>query len=231
MKVISKICQIIALVSAVAALVLFFTNFADIVTGAGNTALTGATMSFGGKNELASANMARSADVLFCCILTIASVLFGGLGLKFKGSRVAQFIFAATSAIYMLVIALSAPNRYVDTRPLDNVTTITYSGSIVLTTVLLVSIALFCCAVFSAVNILLDNYIRVTESKHDSLTIFGKVKRFLLDYKSEIKKIVWPGPRSVVKNTLVVLLVCLILGAFIWLLDLGLGKLIGLLLK
>ena len=39
-------------------------------------------------------------------------------------------------------------------------------------------------------------------------------------------KIVWPGPRSVVKNTLIVLAVCLLVGAFIWLLDWGLGSLV-----
>ena len=48
--------------------------------------------------------------------------------------------------------------------------------------------------------------------------------------KSEIKKIVWPGLREVIKNTVVVLVISLMVGAFIWLVDWGLGtlmKLIG----
>ncbi len=230
MKVISKTCQVIALLGAVAALVLFFTDFADIVTNAGSTSLTGATMAFAGKNELASANMARSTDVFFCCILIFASVIFGGLGFKFKGSRIAQLIFSAVPAVYMLVIACSAPSLFVDTRPLADITSVTYSESFVFTTVLLVSIALFVCAIGIAANILLDDYIKVRESK-GSLTIFGKVKHFLLDYKSEVKKIVWLGYKAVIKNTIIVIIVCVLFGAFVWLLDLGLGSLMNLILK
>ena len=227
MKVISKACQVIALLGAAAALVLFFTDFADIVTKAGSTSLTGATMAFTGKNELAAANMARSTDIWFCCILTIAAVLFGGLGLKFKGSRVAELIFAAVPAVYMLVAACSVPGRFVDTRPLADITSVSYSKPFLLTTVLWVSIALFVCAIGIAANILLDDYIKVRGSK-GSLTIFGKVKRFVLDYKSEIKKIVWFSPNAVLKNTLIVIIVCVLFGAFVWLLDFGLGSLIGL---
>ncbi|MBQ8267761.1 MAG: preprotein translocase subunit SecE [Clostridia bacterium] len=57
-----------------------------------------------------------------------------------------------------------------------------------------------------------------------------RVIGFLKDYKSEIKKIVWPGIKDVAKNTAIVLIMCLIVGAFIWLLDLGIGKLIELIL-
>lgn len=230
MKVISKACQVIALLGAVAALVLFFTDFAEIVTKAGSTSLTGATMAFAGKNELAAANMARSTDIWFCCILTIASVLFGGLGLKFKGSRVAELIFAAVPAVYMLVVACSAPGRFVDTRPLADITSVSYSNPFLFNTVLWVAIALFVCAIGIAANILLDDYIKVRGSK-GSLTIFGKVKRFVLDYKSEIKKIVWFSPNAVLKNTIIVIIVCVLFGAFVWLLDLGLGSLMQLILK
>lgn len=230
MKVISKACQVIALLGAVAAFVLFFTDFADIVTKAGSTSLTGATMAFAGKNALAGAKMAHSTDILFCCILTIASVIFGGFGFKFKGSRVAQLIFSAVPAVYMLVVACSAPSLFVDTRPLADITSVTYSESIVFTTVLLVSIALFVSAVGIAANILLDDYIKVRESK-GALTILGKVKHFLLDYKSEVKKIVWLGPKAVVKNTIIVIIVCVLFGAFVWLLDLGLSALMDLIMK
>ena len=69
------------------------------------------------------------------------------------------------------------------------------------------------------------------QSKGAKRTIFKRIIAFFKDYKSEIKKIVWPGPRDVVKNTAIVLAMCLIVGAFIWLLDLGLGNLIKLILK
>ena len=59
-------------------------------------------------------------------------------------------------------------------------------------------------------------------------TIIQRIIHALRDYKSEIKKIVWPGPRDVVKNTLVVIAVCVLVGIFIWLVDFGLSWLIRL---
>ncbi|MBR5473663.1 MAG: preprotein translocase subunit SecE [Clostridia bacterium] len=69
------------------------------------------------------------------------------------------------------------------------------------------------------------------QSKGAKRTIMQRVIGFIKDYKSEVKKIVWPGIKDVAKNTAIVLVMCLIVGAFIWLLDLGLGKLIELILK
>ena len=57
-----------------------------------------------------------------------------------------------------------------------------------------------------------------------------KIAKFFRDYKSEVKKIVWPGPRDVVKNTVIVLIMCAVVGAFIWLVDYGLGQLLKLIL-
>ncbi|MBQ7105929.1 MAG: preprotein translocase subunit SecE [Clostridia bacterium] len=57
-----------------------------------------------------------------------------------------------------------------------------------------------------------------------------RVIRFLRDYKSEVKKIVWPSLKDVVKNTLIVLIICVIIGVFIWLADFGLAKLLDLIL-
>jgi preprotein translocase subunit SecE len=55
-----------------------------------------------------------------------------------------------------------------------------------------------------------------------------RVIGFLRDYKSEAKKIVWPGIKMVLKNTLIVIIMCLLVGALIWLLDFGLAKLLEL---
>ena len=48
------------------------------------------------------------------------------------------------------------------------------------------------------------------------------------NYKGEVKKVVWPGPRDVVKNTLIVFAVCLLVGGFVWLVDFGLSQLLQL---
>ena len=58
----------------------------------------------------------------------------------------------------------------------------------------------------------------------------SKVGKFFRDYKSEYKKIVWPNLKDVLKNTFIVLVMCLIIGALIWIVDFGLGQLLSLIL-
>ncbi|MBO4433782.1 MAG: preprotein translocase subunit SecE [Clostridia bacterium] len=76
----------------------------------------------------------------------------------------------------------------------------------------------------------MDDYLEAKASKGAKKTIFARVIAFFKDYKSEVKKIVWPGIKDVLKNTLIVLVMCLVVGAFIWLLDFGLGKLLEVIL-
>ncbi|MBQ6818333.1 MAG: preprotein translocase subunit SecE [Clostridia bacterium] len=79
------------------------------------------------------------------------------------------------------------------------------------------------------VAILVKDAVACKES--GELTIPKKLVKFLREYKSELKKVVWPGPRSVIKNTLVVLAVCAAALLLIWLVDLGLGELFDLCFK
>ena len=78
--------------------------------------------------------------------------------------------------------------------------------------------------------LLVDDYLEVLASKGAKKTIIKRIALFFRDYKSEIKKIVWPNIKDVLKNTAIVLIMCLLVGIFIWLLDLGLGKLLELIL-
>ncbi len=55
-----------------------------------------------------------------------------------------------------------------------------------------------------------------------------KTTKFLKDCKGEIKKIVWPTPQSVFKNTGVVLVTIIALGLFVFLLDTAFMSLLGL---
>ena len=48
-----------------------------------------------------------------------------------------------------------------------------------------------------------------------------KIKNFLREYKSEIKKIVWPTREQVIKNTGIVITVFIIVAVFVGLLDIG----------
>ena len=47
----------------------------------------------------------------------------------------------------------------------------------------------------------------------------GAIGKYFRELKSELKKVVWPTPKQVLKNTLIVLACVLIVGAFIWIFD------------
>ena len=48
---------------------------------------------------------------------------------------------------------------------------------------------------------------------------FGAIGKYFRELKSELKKVVWPTPKQVTKNTLIVLACVLIVGIFIWVFD------------
>ncbi len=230
MKTVNRICQILSVIFAAVSLVLFFTDFATISTVKGDATMVGAALGFGSKTEIAGVeyNMARSADILFCFWLTVIGLLLSVFSFKSKKVRYAAPAVGLGTGIYMLVIALSDATKFVDARPLTTalgVSGIEYAGSVLLT-----AIALLLFAVVAAAYLLIDDYIEVMQSKGAKRTILKRAIGFLKDYKSEIKKIVWPGIKDVAKNTVIVLVMCLLIGAFIWLLDLGLGKLIELII-
>ena len=237
MKTLKNIFRLLTFAFALTALVLFFVRFVgfDIQGATSKVYASGAQLAFGstitdyaGTN---SWNLYASSHLTFCFFLTVITALTAGLNFtKSKNSRFVSIVFALISGIYMLVIALSDPaQKYIDYRQstpkMANVNSVYYWENIIL----YVAIALLACAVFGIVFTLIADYLACKESK-DKLTIPKRIAKFFREYKSEIKKIVWPGPKSVVKNTAIVLIMCLIVGAFIWLVDYGLGNLIKLIL-
>ena len=48
---------------------------------------------------------------------------------------------------------------------------------------------------------------------------WGAVCKYFRELKSELKKVVWPTPNQVVKNTLIVVACVIIVGVFIWMFD------------
>ena len=48
---------------------------------------------------------------------------------------------------------------------------------------------------------------------------WGSICRYFRELRSELKKVVWPTPQQVLKNTLIVLVCVLVVGVFIWLFD------------
>jgi preprotein translocase subunit SecE len=61
---------------------------------------------------------------------------------------------------------------------------------------------------------------------------WGAVCKYFRELKSELKKVTWPTPKQVAKNTLIVVACVLVVGVFIWLFDFlaqtGVTALIGL---
>ena len=49
---------------------------------------------------------------------------------------------------------------------------------------------------------------------------WGKIAKYFRELKSELKKVVWPTPKQLLKNTLVVIACVLVVGVFIWTFDL-----------
>ncbi len=220
MKAINKACQILAIALSAAALVLFFVPFVTIVAEAAYE-IVGAQLAFGGNIE-GIGGLFKSAHIWFCFFLTLFSVLFAALTFKFKGMRYAAPVVAVVDAVYMLVIALNSPATFVDYRPFESVTSVAYTWA-----PLAISIALFAAFAAGAAHLFVDDLIFVRENK-GKRTIIQRFIQFLRDYKSEVKKIVWPGIRDVAKNTLIVLILSALVGVFIWLLDWGLGLLMQL---
>lgn len=227
MKAFNKICRYAAVVFGLASLVLFFTDFATIVTSGTKVSFVATQLAFGSEVTIGKTlvDMHKSADIFVCFFLTLAGVAASFFAMKSKKGRYAASAIGLGAFIYTLVIAASDPTNYIDKRPLPNVTGMEYSP---LVWVLVAALFLF--TVISIAYLLIDDYLEVKASNGEKLTIPKRVIRFFRDYKSEVKKIVWPGPREVVKNTLIVLAMCLIVGILIWVVDFGLGKLLGIIL-
>lgn len=58
--------------------------------------------------------------------------------------------------------------------------------------------------------------------------IFKRIGNYFKSLKSEFKKIVWPTKRDIVRDTIVVLVLIAIVGAFIVVLDYAFAALLGL---
>ena len=49
--------------------------------------------------------------------------------------------------------------------------------------------------------------------------MFNAIKKFFKDFKGTCKKVIWPDRKTVLRNTLIVFVVTLIVGAVIWVTD------------
>ncbi len=235
MKTVNKICQVLAILFGLASSVLFFLNFATLTIGGEAYTFTGAQFAFGASKELAGgvvADLAVSTHLLICFILTLIGFVCSILSFKKVGFRYAASGFGLAAAIYVLVGRLNQVGNFLDLRAEVSDTSFIFGASEAKYTMfmLLLVFALFLFTIASVAHLLVSDAIEVAESKGAKKPILKRVALFFRDYKSEAKKIVWPGLSEVAKNTVIVLIMCLIVGALIWIVDFGLGSLIDLIL-
>lgn len=226
MKTLNKISQIAAIVFGFGALVLFFLPFIDVYSkGELGGSYILAQLAFGTKVDFLGnpITMAKSSKLLFVFLLSAFAAVLNIFGFKKKGIRYTVAGVSLFNAIYLLVAVLSHPLAFVDIRPLH------YTGIYYTWFAIFAVVAAFLFAAFSIAYLFIDDYIEA--KANNGKTILQRVVLFFRDYKSEIKKIVWPSFKDVVKNTVIVLIMCAVVGVLIWLVDFGLGKLIELILN
>ena len=224
MKNSKKLFSVLTLVLAVAALVLYFLPFGRVITAGEAVTGVGAEFAFGSLN---GESIYKSSQILFTMILTMFTVLFAALSLKYKGTRWATIGFGIVDAVYMLVIACSSALKFIDVRGVAGAITAEYVNMMPL----IISIVLFLTVASGIAYLLIADKLAVMESDGTKLTIPKRVVKFLKYYKSEFKKIVWPNWRTVLKNTLIVFIMCAIIGVFIFLIDWGLSSLLDLIYR
>ena len=230
MKVINQLCRYLTLALGICSVVLFFFPFLSASVGANVLNISGAQLAFGATVE-GGGDLYVSSYYLLTFLLTAFATVMAGIRAftkKGKGAMITSFISALIGGIVMLVIALSRVTAYADLRPMQ----ITGAASLSYAPIVLIAaIVILAFGIVGVIAWLVNDYLEVLASKGQKLTIWKKIKKFFTEMIAEIKKIIWPGPKDVVKNSVIVLILCAVLGAFIWIVDYLLGLVVDLVTK
>ena len=219
MKALNNILKVCSALFAFLSFGMFFVNYAT-VTNTGNS-YSAAQFAWGMAGDI----KARSAQIAFCMIISLIAVACAIVAaIKKGGWRYAAPGFGIVTGVYTLIIALSSPDSFIDVRPLTN------AGLEHTPIALLLAIAALIATACGVGYLFTSDYLEVIASNGSKMFLGKRIVKFFRDYRGEVKKIYWPNIQTVAKNTLIVLIMCALVGAFIWLLDLGLGELINLIL-
>jgi len=63
------------------------------------------------------------------------------------------------------------------------------------------------------------------------LEFLGRVRQFFREVMAEFRKVNWPSQPVIVNSTAVVLVVTGVLAVFLWVADLGLARIVGVVLR
>ncbi len=223
MKFVSIFLRVLAVLVAVATLVAFFFPFVNVELAGKTADLNGMEVAFSGdlSAEIGAEGIGNATGgyyigaVILLGLTALSLVL--GLVTKKKGWNGFGLVTGILGAILMVVFLCNEPAAYVD---MGSITSATLAYTLYMKLAVIGSIAT---VVVTTIAILVKDALDCKQT--GALTIPKRIVKFLREYKSELKKVVWPGPRSVIKNTCVVLLVCGFALLIIWLADLGLYEL------
>ncbi|GFN37020.1 preprotein translocase subunit SecE [Tepidimicrobium xylanilyticum] len=59
----------------------------------------------------------------------------------------------------------------------------------------------------------------------------GKIRTYFRGVRAETKKVIWPSKKELINYTGVVILISFMVGLVVWLLDLGIHRLLSLIIK
>ncbi|MGN0173009.1 MAG: preprotein translocase subunit SecE [Acutalibacteraceae bacterium] len=222
-KVLPNLFKALVCIFSVALITLFFFDFVKVgseYTLTGFQSAFGSTQSISGGKDIATY---KSAWYMFAFLLSAVTLVFSAANFKVKGAKYASFGFSIATFINMCAIYFANPvTKYFDVRP----STVASKDLATQLPFLLALIASGIVMVLATVSMLVSDSAEVKESNGTKITIPKRIKRFFKDYKREIKNIVWPSRSTVLRNFVVVLVMCAVVGAYIWLLDFGLAALL-----
>ena len=227
MKTFRTILKVLMIAAAFLSVVFFFFPFVKMTLTDGTVVmLAGSQMCFGGSHEIAGAAAvnAKSLYFTFTFILAAFALLLAGFGFKKKPASIASSAFSLLTAIMFLTFLGGQVVDHVDPR-IPPLTAETLQYDIYFYIVLF---SLIGAVLIGIVTIFINDLVEVSESDGAKKPMLKRFMRWLLDYKSELKKIVWPTKQEVIKNTIIVLIMCLFIGGIVWALDFGLSNLLNL---
>ncbi|MGN1081728.1 MAG: preprotein translocase subunit SecE [Acutalibacteraceae bacterium] len=231
MKVLKDVLKVLTFILTLGTVAVFFFDFAAVTVSGLSQAigLKGVDLAFGGAMNFTvdgvayNPTLAKSGYYLFLFVLSVFSAALAGFGFKKTGSSVAGMIFSVITGIMFCVIA-AGDIRYIDARKLNDIGAVT--GASMQKFVWIAAALSFAAAVVAIAALLVQDYIKAKAT--GGKTVPKRVVRFLRDYNGELKKITWPKFGASLKNTVIVIVISVIIGAFVWLLDWGLSALIDL---
>ena len=225
---------------ALAGVALFFFDFISVKLAGQTVNFTGFQAAFGASQKLGeeTINTFKGAWYILAFVISALGLAFSGLTFKFGNKmRVAAIAANFALALNLTVLYLSNTTAYFDDRITGGKRLIgeavgslggTSRKEIFFLAAIIVAVLGFAVAIGYWLT---ADLAEVADSKGSKKPISKRFVRFIKDYVSEIKKIIWPDKENVTKNTTIVIIMCAVVGAYIWLWDFGLAQLLQFILS